>query len=128
MGKNKSEYRGYRDLECWQKADDLVVEIYRVTKQFPKEEIYGLASQMRRASVSVAANIAEGSARQHRKEYIQFLYLAQSSLTELGYYIHLAWRLNYIKEETYKQLDKRHQEIGKMLNGFIKWLKAYHAS
>ncbi len=128
MKKDISEYRGYRDLECWQKADDLVVEIYRVTKQFPKEEIYGLTSQMRRASISVAANIAEGSARQHRKEYIQFLYLAQSSLTELGYYIHLARRLNYIKEETYKQLDKRHQEIGKMLNGFIKWLKAYYAS
>jgi four helix bundle protein len=84
--------RPYETSVAWQRADDLVVEVYKVTRSFPKSELYGLTSQMRRAAVSVAASIAEGSARQYMKEYLRFLHIADASLAEVAYYIHLAYR------------------------------------
>jgi len=77
------DFKGYRDLEVWQKAMDLVVVCYQTTKGFPKSETYGLANQLQRAAVSIPANIAEGRERQHSKEFLQHLAIAYSSLAEL---------------------------------------------
>lgn len=88
--------QGFKTILAWQKADELVVKIYEVTQRFfPKSELFGLTSQILRATISVAANIAEGSARQSLKEYIHFLYVAKGSLAEVEYYIHLASKLWY---------------------------------
>ena len=96
--------RDYTKIKAWQLADELVLLIYKATKHFPKSEIWGLISQMRRAAVSVAANIVEGSARKNRKEYLQFLYIALSSLTELSYYIRLSKELEYVNNSQYEEL------------------------
>lgn len=96
---------------------DLVVMCYQMTKRFPKNEIYGLASQLQRAAVSVPANIAEGRQRQHSKEFLQHLSIAYGSLAEMETHIQIAERLNYIDEDsTNKVLDKT-AELGRMLNG-----------
>ena len=79
--------RDYRKIKAWQLADALALLVYKATKEFPKREIWGLTSQMRRAAVSVPANRVKGPARRNRKEYLQFLYRAMSSLVELSYYI-----------------------------------------
>ncbi len=81
---------GVRKLKAWQLAHQLVVEVYKVTAHYPREEMFGLTSQMRRAAVAVPANIVEGSLRQYLKEYVQFLYVAESSLGELEYHIFLS--------------------------------------
>jgi four helix bundle protein len=115
--------RPYETIVAWQRADDLVVEVYKVTQGFPKTELYGLTSQMRRAAVSVAANMAEGSARQHMKEYLQFLYMADSSLSELAYYFHLSHRLGLIDEETTSCLAALRADAGRPLHGLMGWVK-----
>jgi four helix bundle protein len=115
--------RPYETSVAWQRADDLVVEVYKVTQAFPKSELYGLTSQMRRAAVSVAANIAEGAARQYMKEFLRFLHLADSSLSEVAYYIHLAGRLGFIDAETMRRLDGRRSDAGRPLYGLIRWVK-----
>ncbi|MHC4568069.1 MAG: four helix bundle protein, partial [Planctomycetota bacterium] len=106
----------YQDLEVWQKAMDLVVECYRATKEFPKSEVYGLASQLQRAAVSIPANIAEGRERKHSKEFIQHLSIGYSSLAELETHIQIAQRLDYINSTRTKQLLEKTGEIGRMLN------------
>jgi four helix bundle protein len=112
--------KNYRDLEVWQKAMDLVVECYQITKTFPKHEIYGLVSQMQRAVISVPVNIAEGRGRQHSKEFINYLFIANGSLAEVETYAEIAARLHYItKGQSEKILDKA-SEIGRMLNGLIR--------
>lgn len=88
--------RDYTKIEAWKLADDLTVAIYERTRAFPKEEMYGLTSQLRRASYSVPANIAEGSSRESKKDYLHFLYIARGSLSEAQYFIHLAHRLHYL--------------------------------
>ncbi len=113
----------YETLNAWRKADDLAVEVYRATARFPKSETYGLTSQMRRAAVSVAANIAEGAARQYMREYQQFLYVARASLAELSYHIHLARRLRLLDEAEYNRLDTMRSEAGKPLQGLIAWIQ-----
>ena len=112
--------RDYRKIKAWQTADELAVKIYETTRQFPKEEMYGLTSQMRRAAVSAAANIAEGSARAHQKEYLQFLFIAKSSARELEYYIHLSNKLGYFKETEFKELEKMSTESIHILFGLIR--------
>jgi len=87
--------KGYQDLEVWQKAMDLVVMCYQATRNFPKSEVYGLASQLQRAAVSIPANIAEGRERKHRKAFLQHLSIAYSSMAELETHIQIAQRLNY---------------------------------
>jgi four helix bundle protein len=111
--------RDFRKIMAWEKADDLVVLIYEVSKAFPKEERYGLTSQLRRAVVSVAANIAEGSGKQYLKEFRQFLYTARASLSEVEYYVHLSHRLGYLNGEKAGKLEESRQETAKILQGFI---------
>src|SRR3989442_11404546 len=91
--------RDYTKIEAWKLADDLTVAVYERTRAFPREEVYGLTSQLRRASYSVPANIAEGSSRGSQKEYLHFLYIARGSLSEAQYFIHLALRLGYLSPD-----------------------------
>jgi len=90
------EIRNHKDLEVWKKSMDLVSNIYKITESFPNKELYGLTNQIRRAAVSVPSNIAEGAARSSKKEFIQFLYIALGSLSELETQIIIANRLEYL--------------------------------
>jgi four helix bundle protein len=113
----------YRDLEVWQKSMDMVEEIYRLTKRFPQDEQFGLTSQIRRAGVSVPANIAEGYGRLHRKEYINHLSIAQGSLLEAETHLQIAVRLEYLEREQVKHLWGLMQDVGKMLRRLINSLR-----
>ncbi|HCX27859.1 MAG TPA: hypothetical protein DHI91_01835, partial [Candidatus Portnoybacteria bacterium] len=110
----------YRKLIAWQKADELAFQIYRATKNLPSEEKFGLVSQMRRAAVSVAANIAEGYTRNSKKDKVHFYNIAVGSLTEIEYYLDFALRLQYLPEDRYQELIQLRLEIGRLLNGLIK--------
>jgi four helix bundle protein len=116
--------RCFRDLIVWQKAMMLAETIYSVTGRLPKEELFGLARQMRRAAVSVASNIAEGQARRSRKEFLQFLSHARGSLAELETQIILATRLAYVTTDTEASLISAIDEVGRLLNGLRNSLKA----
>jgi len=115
--------RSYRDLLVWQKAMEFVVETYRFTESFPREEVYGLRSQVRRASVSVPSNIAEGYGRASRKEYLQFLYVAQGSLKETETQIILAEMLGYVSKDATELLLEKAALVGKLLGGLIRALR-----
>lgn len=115
--------QSYRDLLVWQKALDLALLIYRLSEKFPKSEIYCLTSQLRRAAVSVPSNIAEGYGRGSRKEYLQFLSIAQGSLKELETQVILAQRLQYAKEEESEELLLLSETVGKMLGGLMRSLR-----
>ena len=113
----------YRDLKVWQKSIDLVVECYRLSERFPKTETYGLASQLRRAAVSVPANVAEGHARTHTKEYLHHLSIAYGSLTELETHLVIASRLKYVDSDSLKTILGKSGEIARMLSGLIRALR-----
>lgn len=113
----------YEDLVVWQKAHELVLGIYEITKQFPAAEQFGLTIQLKRAAVSVPANISEGSTRQHTKELIQFLYIAKGSLGETEYYVRLAKDLGYLTNDKYCKLTDKCDEISRMIAGLINSLK-----
>jgi four helix bundle protein len=110
----------HKDLDVWKKSMDLVMDVYRNTQTFPKEEVYGLTSQIRRAVVSIPCNIAEGASRNSKKEFCQYLYIALGSASELETQILITDRLGYIQESD-KLLEKT-DSIKKMLNGLIKHL------
>jgi four helix bundle protein len=119
----KSEIKSHRDLIAWQKAMDLVVETYKVSRDFPKEELYGLTSQMRRAAMSVPANIAERQGRRLSGEFIHFLGNARGSLLELDTHLEIALRLGYIEQKKYQPVRDQIQEVGRILNGLIRSIK-----
>lgn len=106
-------------LLVWQKAHELTLEIYKTTKSFPNDELYGLTSQMRRASTSIPSNIAEGKARGSIKDFKRFLFIARGSLEELKYQIILSKDLNYIDENKYDELLNKAKEVGRLLNGLM---------
>jgi len=114
--------RNYKELKVWQKAYQLCLEIYKVTRDFPKEERYGLTSQIRRAAVSIPSNIAEGYGRKSIGEYIQALYIAYGSQCELETQILLSGDLGFIESRILKQLLGRVEEVERMLKGLIKSL------
>jgi four helix bundle protein len=121
--------RDFRKIIAWQKADDLAVLVYEVTgKSFPKHELYGMTSQMRRAAVSVAANIAEGSGKQYLTEFRQFLFTARAFLSEVEYYFHLANRLGYLPVEEKTRLEQAETETARTLQGFINSIEKQIAS
>ncbi|OGE13255.1 four helix bundle protein, partial [Candidatus Curtissbacteria bacterium RIFOXYB12_FULL_40_6] len=117
--------RSYKDLIVWQKAFKLALNVYEVTKKFPKEEVYGLTSQMRRCAISIPSNIAEGYARHRRLEYIQFLQIAFASGAELETQLLIAKEIGFIKENDSKSLSTQLDEVMKMLNSLIDKLKRY---
>jgi four helix bundle protein len=116
--------KNHKDLDVWKYAVDFSVSIYRATEKFPKSELYGLVSQLRRASVSIPSNIAEGSARQTKREYVQFLYCALGSASEIETQVEISSRLGYIAEVDLGVLLESRDRIARMLFGMIrKWKK-----
>lgn len=113
----------FEKLVVWQKAHSLVLDIYTLTKLFPADEKHSLTNQLRRSSASIAANIAEGNERKTKKEFIQFLYTAKASLSETKYHLLLAKDLNYLRIDKYLELFNKTNEIGKLINGLINYLK-----
>ena len=107
--------RNYRDLRVWKLGIELVEDVYRITRAFPKNEVYGLAGQMQRAAVSVPSNVAEGYTRRHRKEYIQDVSVARASLAELDTQLEIAIRLKYIGEEENRMIRDQMESLSKQL-------------
>ena len=110
----------YTKIEAWRLADDLTVAVYGRSRSFPREEIYGLTSQLRRAAYSVPANIVEGSSRESKKDYLHFLYIARGSLSETQYFVHLAQRLDYLSPEEADALQQQTKITFARLHGLIR--------
>jgi four helix bundle protein len=115
--------RSYRDLKVWERAMDLVVESYAITKRLPKSETYGLASQIQRAAVSVPANIAEGHGREHLGDYLHHLSVANGSLMEVETHLLLAQRLSYVAADDVARALQMSSEVGRMLAALTRSLK-----
>ena len=122
MGEGTGKIKNFRDLEVWKLGMEIVVDVYESTKIFPKEETYGLVSQMRRAAVSIASNVAEGFNRYHNKEYRQFLYIALGSCAELETQIELSLLLGYITQSIRKKILEKLDHESRMLRNLIKCL------
>lgn len=116
--------RDFRKIEAWRLADDLTVAVYEATQGFPREEVYGMTSQLRRAACSVPANIVEGSARESRRDYLHFLHIARGSLCETQDFIHLAGRLNYLSQDAVHRLNTQSRQTFACLHGLIQSVKA----
>ena len=112
--------KNHKELLVWQKAMQLVVDIYNLIRLLPKEETYGLSDQMRRAAISIPSNIAEGNARSSQKDMVHFLYIAQGSRAELESQLELCELIGYISKERLEPVLMQTQEIGRMLSGLIK--------
>jgi four helix bundle protein len=115
--------RDFRNLQVWEKAHILVLDIYKVTASFPKEEIYGLTSQIRRSSTSIPTNIAEGCGRNGDAELSRFLTISMGSASEVEYQLLLAHDLEYLNQIVYAELNGKAIEVKRMLAGLIKTLK-----
>ena len=116
--------RDFRKLKVWEKAHHFTLQVYKITKNFPSDERFGLTTQLRRAAASVPTNIAEGCGRDSEKELARFMSISAGSTSEVEYQLILARDLNYIQNETYRELDQQANEVKRMLNGFIKKLTA----
>ncbi len=114
----------FRNIKVWEKAHELVLELYKITVSFPVHERYGLTSQLRRSAASVATNIVEGYKRRSDKDFAHFLNIADSSLEETKYHLLLAYDLKYLEERGYKRIILLSDEVGRMLFGFQKSLTA----
>lgn len=113
----------YTDLDVWKETRALVLQLYVVTKQFPEEERYGLASQIKKSAISVPSNIAEGCGRRTSADTLYFLHIARGSLYEVETQLYLASDLKYIKEEQFTKTMKKVVDCKKLLNGFINYFK-----
>ncbi|TPG63766.1 four helix bundle protein [Hymenobacter nivis] len=116
--------RSYSDLSVWLKSREMTKRVYELTRQFPKDELFGLTNQLRRAAVSVPSNIAEGCGRQHTKDTIQFLFIARGSLFEVETQLYLAHDLNYISEQTLQDELSALTDCKKLLQGFIRYYRS----
>lgn len=113
----------YQNLDAWKEAMMLVKEVYVAAKQFPKEELYGLTSQTKRAAVSIPANIAEGMGRQYKKDTIQFLHIARGSICELETLLNIAVMVEMMDEKTFTGFVPRIEKTLKLLNGLVNYLE-----
>ena len=116
--------RDFRKIQVWERAHHFTLKIYKITSPFPKDELYGLTSQMRRSAASIPANIAEGCGRDTQAELARFVHIAGGSASELEYHLILAHDLGYINDELYPKLNSEINEIKRMLNGFEKAVQA----
>ena len=114
----------YRQLKVWERSHQLTLAVYKATLTFPKEELYGLTSQIRRAGASIPANIAEGCGRNGDVEFARFLHIAMGSASELDYHLLLARDLHFVDIEVYEQLASELAKVKRMLNSFIQKLRA----
>ncbi len=112
--------KGYKKLIVWQKADELAFQVYQETKDFPREEAYGMTSQLRRAAISIPTNIVEGSGRQGKNEQKQFINIALGSLAETEYLLEFCLNLKYLSQESYLKLESLRKEVGGLLWNFYK--------
>jgi four helix bundle protein len=110
----------YKDLKVWQKADELALQVYDITKRFPKDEMYGLTSQLRRAALSIPTNIVEGYARKGDKELARFMSISIGSLAEVEYLLSFSKRLGYLEEAKYNKTEKLRSEVGSLLWSFYR--------
>ncbi len=115
--------KGYKKLMVWQKADALAYAVYQSTKNFPREELYGITSQLRKSALSVPANIAEGAGRQGRGELRQFANIALGSLAETEYFLGFCKQLGYLQPIDYSQLEQLRQEVGNLLWRFYQSIR-----
>lgn len=120
MNENKNKINSFKDLKVWQKSHVLVLEVYKITQGFPRNEEFGLTSQIRRAAVSIPSNIAEGFKRKSTKDSLHFYNIAEGSLEEVRYQLILARDLGYIDSEKYDELELIADEVSRMLCGWIK--------
>jgi four helix bundle protein len=112
--------KDFYDLDTWKKANDLVVAVYKITKNFPKDELYGITSQLRRAASSITANIAEGFNRYHFNDKIRFYYNARGSVSETQSFLFLSKELTYLKQSDLDKLLRTTKEIAMLINGMIR--------
>ena len=112
--------RAHKELDVWKLSMELVVDIFQVVDMFPKKELFGLSMQMKRCAVSIPSNIAEGAGRKTKREFRNYLYIAQGSLNELDTQLEIARKLGYLKEDKYKELQEKILRVGQMLSGLIK--------
>ena len=115
--------RNYRNLKAFELADELVLMVYKATKMFPRDELFGLTSQLRRAAVSIPSNIVEGASRDTEAEFLRFLDMSYGSASELDYQISLAYRLGYVEKKLHSPLSGKSTETAKVLNGLIRSLR-----
>lgn len=120
---NQEVKKGYKNLKVWEESHKLVLLVYKHTKNFPREELFGFTDQIKRAAVSVPANIVEGQAKNSNKALLNYLYIANGSLVEVEYYLELAKDLDFISEKNFLELDNQRIIVGSLLNGFIKSIK-----
>lgn len=113
----------HKDLDVWKLSIEFVTEIYNLTKDFPKEEQFGLTNQIRRASVSIPSNIAEGAGRRSDKEFLQFLYISMGSIQEIDTQLLISLNLSYLMKSEYEILLTKLDQISKMISGLIKFVK-----
>lgn len=118
--------RDFKKFVVWQKSHQLTLQAYRNTRAFPREELFGLTSQIRRAAASIPANIAEGSGRSSDKEFARFLTISAGSASELQYHFILARDLGYLNSDEFDQLENQVIEVKRMLTGFVNKLRADH--
>jgi len=118
-----SEKKGYKKLKVWEKAHKLSIEVYKYSEKFPREELYGITSQLRRAAFSVPINIVEGHASNSRKEFLSFLNIANRSLVETEYLLEICEELHFLSKSDYERLEELRGEIAVMLNAFTKSLR-----
>lgn len=118
--------KDFRQLKVWEKAHHLALEVYKATATFPKEELYGLTSQLRRASVSIPTNIAEGCGRNTDADFARFLQIAMGSASETEYELILAYDLQFLPKNQFETLQSEAEEVKKMLASFLKTLRANH--
>lgn len=123
VDRERAKIRNFKDLEIWQRGLDLATSVYSITSEFPKEEVYGLTSQMRRAAVSVPSNIAEGFNRRSNRDYARFLYIALGSLGELETQTRIARNLEYVASSTAEATATEIDEIQRMTRNLIKRLE-----
>ena len=116
--------KSFTDLNAWKEAHKLVIMIYKITNSFPKEETYSLTDQMKRCSVSITSNIAEGFSRQSKKEKIQFYFISKGSLTELQNQLLIARDVNYLKQNDFSLVAAQTVVVHKLINGLIRSAKA----
>ncbi|TLP78822.1 four helix bundle protein [Maribacter sp. ACAM166] len=114
----------YTELDVWKESRILVGSVYKLTRSFPKEELYGLTNQLRRCAVSIPSNIAEGCGRRTAADTIQFLHISRGSLYELETQLFIALDLNYISQEDFNNLNNRVISCKKLINGFINYFKS----
>jgi four helix bundle protein len=112
----------YENLDAWKEAANLAVQVYQITKTFPKDEIFGITSQLRRASISISSNIAEGAGRKSKKDFKQFVHMASGSLNEVESLLYICSQLNLTTSDSYKELKERVDRLGRLIGGLLKYL------